>query len=261
MTQNSNGTLYVGKGEFACEEGEFMGTGIYRSTDGMNFSVIPGTQPLFNDPLSNWAYIVKMANDPNSGRLFAATNNGIKYSDNGDTWTDLMLGTAIDVVVGANGTVVFVVDNHVYVAAGGDLSNPVDVSTGDADKLPLDDAGWTDLAISPSDPNVMYASIAKESDDFLLGVYSSEDGGTTWSLIFPPNPTFDPFRGKNTRRQDIMTGSRYLPDFLVLFLLFTMIMHSVPTIPQSSPSQLQMGSLQEHTVRMDLNIRQVIKTW
>ena len=195
MTQTANGTLYVGTGEYYCGGIDFMGTGLYRSADGMNFTVIPGTQPILNDPWSNWTAIVKMANDPNSGRLFAATNNGIKYSDNGDTWTDLMLGTAIDVVVGANGTVVFVVDNHVYVAAGGDLSNPVDVTTGDADKLPLDNAGWTDLAISPSDPNVMYASIAKESDDFLLGVYSSEDGGTTWSLIFPPNPSFDPFRG------------------------------------------------------------------
>ena len=195
MTQTSNGTLYAGTGEFYCGEGQFMGTGLYRSTDGMNFTVIPGTKPLYNDPLGNWAYIMKLASDPSSGRLFVATNNAIKYSDDGDSWTDLLFGTANDVVVGSNGTVLFVVDNHVYLAAGGDLSNPVDLSTGEDDMLPIDDAGWTALAISPSDPNVMYASIAKESDGFLRGIYYSEDGGTTWSLIFPPNPTYDPFFG------------------------------------------------------------------
>ncbi len=195
MTQTSNGTLYVGTGELYCDGAEFMGTGLYRSVDGMNFTVIPGTQPLYNDPLSNWAFILKLAVDPNSGRLFAATNSGIKYSDDGDTWINLIMGLAINVVVGSDGTVLFDVDGHVYVAAGGDLNNIVDVSTGAEDMLPIDNVGWMGLAIAPSDPNVMYASIAKASDDFLLGVYCSDDKGATWSLIFPPNPTYEPFGG------------------------------------------------------------------
>ncbi|MBL7138534.1 MAG: T9SS type A sorting domain-containing protein [Bacteroidales bacterium] len=195
MTQTSGGTIYVGTGEYYYGNGEFMGTGLYRSTDGMNFTVVPGTKPILNDPLSNWAYILKLACNPNNGRLFAATNAGIKYSDDGTTWTDLMFGMAIDVTVGVNGTVMFVVDNHVYIAVGGNLGNITDVSTGEEDMLPVDNAGWTSLAISPSNPSVMYSSIAKLSDAYLLGIYRSEDDGATWSLIFPPNPSYEPFNG------------------------------------------------------------------
>ncbi|MBN1199257.1 MAG: T9SS type A sorting domain-containing protein [Bacteroidales bacterium] len=198
MAQTPAGTLYVGTGEYYYGGGAFMGTGLYRSVDGMNFTLVPGTQPILNDPLSNWAFIIKLACDPNSGRLFAATSAGIKYSDDGDTWTSLMTGMAIDVTVGTDGTVLFVVDNHVYIAPGGNLGNITDLSTGDEGMLPVNDAGWTNLAIAPSDPGVMYASIAKLSDEFLLGVFRSEDGGATWSLIFPPNPTYEPFFGNGS---------------------------------------------------------------
>ncbi|MBE0647440.1 MAG: T9SS type A sorting domain-containing protein [Bacteroidales bacterium] len=195
MTQTPGGTIYVGTGEMYCDDGEFMGTGLYQSMDGMNFTLVAGTKPILNDPLSDWSFIIKLACDPNSGRLFAATNAGVKYSDDGATWTNLMLGMAIDVTVGPNGTVVFVVDNHVYVAEGGNLANVTDVSTGAVNMLPADDAGWTSLAIAPSNGSVIYASIAKQSNGFLLGVYRSDDSGATWSLIFPPNPTYEPFFG------------------------------------------------------------------
>jgi len=281
MTQTPGGVIYVGTGEYYCEDGEFMGTGLYKSDNGMDFTLVDGTKPTLNDPLSNWAYILKLACDPNSGRLFAATNAGIKYSDDGKTWTDLIFGMAIDVTVGPNGTVLFVVDNHVYIAEGGDLGNITDVSTGEEDMLPTDNAGWTSLAIAPSDPSVMYASIAKLSDSYLLGIYRSDDNGATWSLIFPPNNTYEPFFGngcysntievfptdpdailledpvpgmvKNTNQLDISTGSRSLlaslPPADRLPPVTTTIMHSVPT-PQMNlrlqhPTEFQPGYLTE----------------
>jgi len=195
MVQTPSGTLYLGTGELYYGGGGFMGTGLYRSIDGMNFTLIEGTQPVMNDPYSNWAYIIQLACDPNSGRLFAATSTGLKYSDDGDTWTNVMTGLAIGVTVGSDGTVLFVVDDHVYIAPTGNLGNITDLSTGAENMLPVDDAGWTSLAIAPSDPNVMYASIATLSEGFLLGIFYSEDGGATWSLIFPPNHTYEPFYG------------------------------------------------------------------
>ena len=46
--------------------------------------------------------------------------------------------------------------------------------------------GRTSLAISPSNPNVIYVFAENEnsgSNDLLLGVFRSADGGTTWTNI------------------------------------------------------------------------------
>jgi hypothetical protein len=195
MTQTPGGTIYVGTGEYYCDGGDFMGTGLYRSDDGLNFSPVPGTQPVFNDPQSNWAYVTKLACDPASGRLFAATTSGLNYSDDGNTWHTLMTGLAADVAVGSDGTVVFVVDGSVYIAAGGNLTNLVDVSTGETGMLPDQNVGWISVAVAPTDPSVIYASIARAGDYYLLNVYRSENKGNSWNVIFPANTTYEPFNG------------------------------------------------------------------
>ena len=99
MKQDANGTIYAGTGEsFATETvsglsemgftSGFMGQGIYKSIDGNSFSLIQSTTPQFNDDTSEWAFVNELAVDMNSGKLYAATNTGIKYSDNGgDTWS------------------------------------------------------------------------------------------------------------------------------------------------------------------------------
>jgi hypothetical protein len=202
MVQTPSGALYVGTGEyyeFAEDPGVNasgqIGNGIYRSTNGMDFEQITATKPLPNDPMADWAQVLRLACDPASGRLFAATNNALYYSDNGDVWTSVMNGLAANVVVGTNGTVVFVVDNHVYVAPAGDLGNIMDVSTGAVGKLPDANVGWIQVAIAPSNPDIMYATIARQYDYVMLGVYCSRDGGNTWSVIFPENPSYDPLVG------------------------------------------------------------------
>jgi len=205
MAQTPDGTIYLGTGESGIIGDGFMGTGLYRSVDGMNFTAIPGTQPTFNDTLADWSFIQKLACDPASGRLFVATNAGLKYSDNGDTWTNVKTGFASDVVIGSNGTVLFVVDYHVYIAKNGDLGSVVDLSTGTATTLPSSNIGITSVAIAPSDPAIMYAAIAKESNNYgyLLGVYRSGDHGDTWSLIFPANPTVEPFGGEGYKSNSL----------------------------------------------------------
>jgi len=49
FTQTSDGTIYAGTGESFCNHDQFPGTGIYRSTDGINFTVIDATKPVPND--------------------------------------------------------------------------------------------------------------------------------------------------------------------------------------------------------------------
>jgi hypothetical protein len=193
ITQTPSGVIYVGTGESFCGTAQYMGTGLYRSEDGLNFILVPTAKPVANDPESDWASVIKLTCS-STGRLFAATNKGVKYSDDGATWVNIKTGAPTDIEVGSNGTVIFSVDDSVYIARNGDFSQIVDLSQGTATTLPKNNVGWVELAIAPSDPNVMYASIAK-TDGKLLNVYMSSDNGVSWTVIFPGNGTQDPFTG------------------------------------------------------------------
>lgn len=195
MTQLSSGVIYLGTGEWRCDGGTYMGTGLYKSEDGENFTLIPATAPVVGNTNSDWAFVKKLTNNPSTGRLFAITNLGVRYSDNGNDWYTVKDGNATDIVVGPDGCLIMAVDGEVYVSATGDINSFVNVSGTGSNKLPLDDVGNISLAVAPGDANIMYASIAKESDGLLLNVYRSADKGTTWSVIFPSNSTWEPFEG------------------------------------------------------------------
>ena len=191
LVQTPSGVIYAGTGENYCGYGEFIGTGLYRSDDGENFTVIPSTQPLSNDTTSEWAYILQLACN-SSGRLFAATNTGLKYSDDGDTWFNLISGYAQSVKVGPDGTVLAAVGDTAYMAPGGDIGQFVVLSDGSPTGLPNQNVGWIDFAIAPSDPNILYAGFADNVGQ-LLAIYRSGDMGVTWSVILPFNGQFEPF--------------------------------------------------------------------
>ncbi|HJN05767.1 MAG TPA: hypothetical protein QF480_04055, partial [Bacteroidales bacterium] len=155
MQQDAGGTIYAGTGEsFAAETmsgleemgftGGFMGQGIFKSTDGNNFTLIPSTQPQFNDANSDWAFINELAVNLNSGSLFAATNSGLKYStDGGNSWSvakdtsgaELVMNS-FDVQVSSDGAIVACIDNSCYISTSGDVDAFVNRSTGDSVSLP-----------------------------------------------------------------------------------------------------------------------------
>ncbi|MCX6245358.1 MAG: T9SS type A sorting domain-containing protein [Bacteroidetes bacterium] len=190
MVQTASGTIYAATGESYCGNDKYIGSGIYRSDDDSVFTVIPNTQPVSNDPASDWAYITKLVLAP-SGRIFAGTNTGLKYSDNGTDWSLAKSGKVNNLAVGPDGTVLVSIENIVYIAVGGDVSNFVDVSTNTSTTLPNTGVNGVELAIAPSDANIMYASLANASGG-LLNVYKSEDKGTTWFVVFPGNNTYNP---------------------------------------------------------------------
>ncbi len=190
MVQTAGGTIYVATGESYCNKNQYIGTGIYRSDDDSIFTLIPNTQPVFNDPASDWAYISKLAVSP-SGRIFAATNTGLKYSDNGTDWLMAKSGYAYTIAIGPDGTVLTNIDNFAYIAVGGAIANFVNLSTGTPTTLPNSGVSGMEFAFAPSDENTMYASLANASGG-LLNVYKSADKGTTWAIVFPGNNTFNP---------------------------------------------------------------------
>ncbi len=201
MTQADDGTIYVGTGEsFAFQSYSqlfqlgyttgFMGSGMYKSTDGNNFELIESTKPQDNTPSLDWAFINEVQVDAN-GRIYAATNTGLKYSDdNGSSWQvakdtagNELTGNAYDVKT-AGTFVVASVDNLCYVSSG-DANQFVNHSTGVENQLPTNEKVIRiEFAIAPSDNNVVYASLINETG-YSKGVYQSVDAGNTWSVVLP----------------------------------------------------------------------------
>ncbi|NOX86311.1 MAG: T9SS type A sorting domain-containing protein [Chlorobi bacterium] len=211
MTQAPNGDIYAGTGESFDAQlytgleqmgytSGFMGTGIYKSAGGDNFSLLESTKPDFNNIESDWAFVNELASDPNNNRIYAATNTGLKYTiDGGTTWKTAkdsegneLNGFAWDVQAGSNSVVVACVDNLAYVSANGDVTSFVLRSTGDSVSLPNSDVGRIKFAIAPSNPSIIYASVIKEDGD-LNSVFRSEDGGQTWRVILPYTESVDIF--------------------------------------------------------------------
>jgi hypothetical protein len=201
LTQGSDGTIYAGTGEMFSSNNYsqlgqlgysdgFMGSGIYKSTDGNSFTLISSTKPQGDLPSLDWAFVNEIQVDGN-GRIYAATNTGLKYSDDqGGSWkvaTDTdgneLSGIAYDVKAAGSFAIV-TVDNSCYTTTG-DATKFVNHSTGEADQLPTSDmVSRAEFAIAPSDNNVVYASLV-DSDGFLKGIYRSKDSGVTWSVVLP----------------------------------------------------------------------------
>ena len=186
LVQTPAGVIYASTGVNTCETPEFLGNGLYRSDDGENFVLVPNTTGI------NWTSVSKLAVDPTNSRIYAATNSGLLYSNDGTEFTQVLEGNASDVVVGSDGTVLAACGRQTYLAAAGDIENFVNLS--DGIHLPNFNAGWTVFGIAPSDPNVLYASIADTVGD-LLNVYLSTDKGATWNVIYPGDPSYGPFNG------------------------------------------------------------------
>ncbi len=211
MIQHENGTIYAGTGDGF--DGSFYGTGIYKSTDRENFSVIESTIPDVTSEDKDWAFIYKLALQNN--RLLAATNTGLKYTDNdGGEWNTAvyidslgnsieLTGVCTEVETSTDGLIAAVIDNKVYTTLSdinsfqlqSSMEEVNDTTIYNPEKLPFKNVGRVELAISESDPNVLYAAMAKIGVGTMLGVYKSKDKGATWKIILPDNTSFEVYQG------------------------------------------------------------------
>jgi hypothetical protein len=150
-----------------------------------------------------------MAYDKKNNKLYIAANNGLKVSsDNGNSFTDVIVNKTFDVKVGSDGTVIC------SVQLSGDSYHPilgdVRVSTDNGNtfhsvcgtsntKIP-DDAERIAVAIAPSDPNIMYALLETSGSVIgaFYGVYVSIDKGETWNKIFNEGGYNDPMNGSSS---------------------------------------------------------------
>lgn len=189
IAQAPNGDIYVGTGEgFYPGTGDgtrgFNGMGIYKSEDGDNFTLLTNT--------SGFSYVNELAVAPN-GYVYAATKSGLKISsDAGASWSVIPTYSPSssntngdDVNIASDGTVVVVLNNHCYVSANG--TDFTRVSGASPYTLPA--AGERmEIAIAPTDPNYLYASLAAANGS-TQGIYRSVDKGANWTQIGPSAST------------------------------------------------------------------------
>ena len=209
MAQAEDGTIYVGTGD--CGEAynynglanfnysnSFIGSGLYKLNPNDNtMALIEGTTPADNnDPEGEWSFINDVAVDGNT--VIVATSDGLRYLDNG-TWAyakhdgEDLVGSAIRVKVASDHTIVASVDGKIYIGA---LDNLVCKSSPNNNDIVGENGidsiatatGLLDIAIAPSDPNVIYAATISNSGNTAnnhVSIYLSEDQGNTWAVVLP----------------------------------------------------------------------------
>lgn len=237
MVQSDNNDIYAGTGEY----GFSQGSGLYVSTDGDNFSLVPGTNPTMVNNVLEWAYINELAIQ--NGRIYAATNAGLKFRNSGEAqWQTAnylddqgqlqpLAGFVWDVKVGSNGIVVASVDSKVYVSESGQPNEFINQSTKqilpdtvlNPDKLPSTGLGRIELAVAPSNPDYIYAC-ASDPFGYFDNVYRSIDKGNTWEIIFPGH-------------------SSILPDiFVVNNVAYGLVANTIVVYP-NNPEEILVGGI------------------
>ena len=189
MAQDADGVIYVGTGDNGAAaahngldqqgyDNSFVGTGLYTLTNDV-FELVKSPSA------DEWYYINDLAVAGNT--LIAATAEGLKYSnDKGQTWAVAVEGNAVSVKVASDNTVVAAIEGAVYI--GNDVQHLVNHSgTGSSmqgDTLLPKAAGMLDIAIAPSNPNVIYAACIG-NDGNHTGVFASVNKGQTWAVALP----------------------------------------------------------------------------
>ncbi|MCP4633195.1 MAG: T9SS type A sorting domain-containing protein, partial [candidate division Zixibacteria bacterium] len=214
MDPSNPDRIYFGTGEANSSGDSYAGTGIYRTTTGglnWEFIGLPESHHIGRiaiDPLfTNRIYVAAM------GTLFGTNSErGVYRSiDSGDNWEQVLYINdttgAIDIVINPNNT------DEIYAAMWQRIRNPEyrnvggmntgiwkSIDGGDtwnelSNGLPPDSPtnGRIGLAISPSNPEILYACYV-DHPGYLMGVWRSEDGGDSWnSVLVSPGP--DDFSG------------------------------------------------------------------
>lgn len=187
MTQTENGTIYVGTGDGrgAHEqnglsdlnyENSFVGTGIY-AFDGNSLTQIENTSKFVND-------LAVYGN-----RLYAATNEGLKYYEN-DTWTPVMEGEeAYGIEVCSDGDIVAVVGHNIFMT--NDEGGLDTITTGAENMLPASET-YKMVAVAPSDHNYIYVAYLTASNG-TGDIYFTSDHGQTWKTIYTTSTLYDIF--------------------------------------------------------------------
>ena len=219
---NDHNTIYIGTGEANFAIDNLGAYGLLKSTDAGDSWTVQGlsafgqTTPWFptTPPTYRYQALSHVLVDPaNSDNLVVNTMNGVYFSyDAGTNWSgpcytnpygstnsEVMQG----LVLSSDGTTTTIYSavgwySGTYNGANGVYSTTIPTSGGCPASWNLLNNGWPagtgngtpdpakpgriDLAIAPSNPNVIYAEASDPTTSGLMGVWRTTDAGATWTL-------------------------------------------------------------------------------
>ena len=196
--------IYVGTGNPAFRNTFLTGDGMYRSTDaGKTWTHIG----LEKTGIISW--IIVDPNDPNvvyaaamgQGWVSNPDRGVFRSTDGGQTWKRILYvddktGAATMAMDSSNPQVLYVsmwqaYRTHWMLSSGGPGSGIYKTTDGGAHwsnlthkpGLPQGISGNVNVAVAPSDPNVVYVMMQVKYRGEIGGLFRSDDGGQTWKLM------------------------------------------------------------------------------
>jgi len=175
MAESNHNIIYLGTGEGFFNLDAVDGTGIFKSTDrGITWSLLSSTL--------EFADVNRIAIDPtNPDIAVAATNGGIyRTTDGGTAWTEVLTENSIqDLKVNpSNFNIQYAAQNSVGVWKSIDAGITWNLSNANMGSL-----GRVEIAVSPANPNRIFASAEKDAFGAGSVLLVSTDGAQTWSFV------------------------------------------------------------------------------
>jgi hypothetical protein len=191
---NNANIIYVGTGEAFYGPDGLVGKGILKSVNaGLSFTFLPSTQN------GTFGYVPALKVLSN-GNILAATHAGLMQSiDGGTTWTRIFGGSNTrfgDLEIASNGNIFISTNGNIVDATYGEGCFKSTNNGASWTKLNTAASGmesvdgnidYTELAVAPSNPAVVYATITKGNG--YINVYKSTDGGSSWMALTKPSTT------------------------------------------------------------------------
>ncbi|MCK6618400.1 MAG: T9SS type A sorting domain-containing protein [Cyclobacteriaceae bacterium] len=175
MAESNNNIMYCGTGEGFGNVDGVNGNGMFKSVDrGITWTYLPSTAN-FND-------VNRLIIDPaNADVVVVATNNGIYRTTNGGTtWTQVSSLSFIQDLKATPGnfTIQYAARNGFGVLKSTDGGQ-----SWSASNTGMSITGRVEIAVSPANPNRIFASAEGSLSGTNSDLYMSDNGGTSWSLV------------------------------------------------------------------------------